>query len=129
MCCLEFSKRIVPFAITFILGLFVASIFYSFTSANRSNVHRFENRTNESYHSKKKCMYDREMNTENEFEEDIIFLVPPPPPPPEPLIAPEFEDDSVRHFELNDEIETTVFPPTPPETLILREELRKKANK
>ncbi len=55
------------------------------------------------------------MNYEREIEEDVIFLdVPPPPPPPKPLIAPDFEE------------EIDVFPPTPPETIILKEELKSK---
>jgi hypothetical protein len=127
MCCLEFSKKIIPFAITFALGLFVAGIFNSFFATNKVADYRFESRTNSTnHHRRTECMYEKQMRTKDNFDdEDVIFLVPAPPMPPAPPIAPDFKDDADLKFEEQDEFDNTVFPPTPPETIILREEIRK----
>lgn len=121
MCCsMEMLKRIVPFVITFALGLFVASIFYGFTSGNSAKSYQFNSVEKSSKHSRTHCFGERKAMRED-FEEDVIFLIPPPPPaPPAPPVAPTAP---------RNEIETTVFPPTPPETLVLPEEIRKPSNK
>lgn len=128
MCCLEFSKKIVPFAITFALGLFVAGIFNSFFASNKVVDYRFESTSKSSHHSKSKCRYDRSQEAANVIEDDVIFLVPAPPMPPSPPIAPEFDDITLQPLDI-DETEVTVFPPKPPETITLSKEIKKSNSK
>ncbi len=64
MCCLKFSKNIAPFAITFILGIFIAGLFNCFTGSNKV----YEPKVNEvkvysSMKADKKCIYDEETNS------------------------------------------------------------------
>ena len=104
MCCsFETVKRVVPFAITFALGLFVASAFYSFAAPTKVKDSRLLRVEKVPKHKTKKCDDKKRIKIENEVEEEIIFLI----------------DGSFS------EVETTVFPPTPPETVILKEELSK----
>jgi hypothetical protein len=124
MCSLEFFKRIVPFAITFGLGIFIAGAFYSLTSPHKSKSSHSPNAVKTYKHNKTKCNYDKmrfEENIDINIEEDVILI-----DIDENMIAPQFRNSRVEPLKQIETIETTVFPPTPPETIILVEELRKK---
>ncbi len=91
MCCSQgFLKKVVPFAITFALGLFVASIFLPFTSVNKNDFEGFGKSSN---HKRTHCGFDHHSvyeDVEVEFDEVYYINVPPPPPaPPAPPMAPE----------------------------------------
>lgn len=120
MCCQGLLKKVVPFAITFTLGLFVAGIFYGFSNLRTERVDRFDNSS-----THRKC--DHQMIRMNhEFERDVILL--DVPPPPAPAVAPEAPLAPSAPV-APDEVDVTVFPPTPPETIILKEELKAKSKK
>lgn len=117
MCCKGFYQRLVPFAITFALGILAASIVYSFLPTTSVRSTSFEK---SSKHKRTDCGFGG-MRKHHELEDVTFIEVPPPapiapvpPPPPAPLTAPDIES------------EVTVFPPTPPETIILKEDLRSK---
>lgn len=122
MCCIDFTKKIIPFAITFTIGIFVAGFFYSLTGSNSANENHFDTSEKQINHNRTHCGFKKQMRE----PQDIMDFVPPvpvatppppappiaPPAPPAPPIAPEaFED--------------TLFPPTPPKTIVLRKDLKK----
>ncbi len=77
MCCLKFSKRLVPFAITFVVGLFAASIFYCFTSPGKVDYNSVESnyryKTTHCFGEKKHRKHRKNLSNE-----EIIYLVPAP---------------------------------------------------
>lgn len=62
MCCLKFSKNIVPFVITFVLGIFIVGIFSYFTSSNKVKTYQINEVKVYSSEKKSKCMYDEKTN-------------------------------------------------------------------
>lgn len=120
MCCQGYLKRIVPFGLTFALGLLVAGIFYGFGSVTGTY-----STVSQDGVKKKNCMFEK-MHHEVE-EEEVFFLEATEPPvapvapeapeaPPAPPAAPEPPPLAP------DDIDVTVFPPTPPETVIIKGE-------
>jgi hypothetical protein len=101
MCCKGFVKRVVPFFLTFAVGLFVASFFVSIALPN----FRFQNR---GWQRHRQCDRMREIENQSLREEnlrlqrqlddkdtqdfqnlDYNLSVPPPPlVPPAPRVAP-----------------------------------------
>jgi hypothetical protein len=87
MCCKGFLKRILPFFLTFAVGLLIASFFVSITPN-----FKFEKR----HWGKKHKAYDRQLETENRrLKEENEFLKRQalerealPPMPPAPPTAP-----------------------------------------
>ncbi len=102
MCCKGFFKRIVPFFLTFAVGLFIASFFVSITAPNfqfRRNFRehrqadlereaRIQQLSEENSRLKKELSEkDRQYNLDYAFDEYNDFVVPPPPPmPPAPSV-------------------------------------------
>ena len=105
MCCKGFFKRIVPFFLTFAVGLFIASFFVSIAAPSfnfslrgerrrhfeRDRMMEFENqRLNEENLRLKKQLEDAdEINVRNlkynyDFDVPPVPLMPPPPPAPMP---------------------------------------------
>ncbi len=99
MCCKGFFKRIVPFFLTFAVGLFIASFFVSIAAPNfqfgRNFKHRQYHRAMESRiqqlseeNSRLKrelSERDRQEMTKYTFEYNDFDVPPPPPLPPAPL--------------------------------------------
>jgi hypothetical protein len=95
MCGKVFIKRVLPFFLTFAVGLFIASFFVSITAPkfqfNRGwrkhqQYHRtmeFENqRLREENSRLKKQLADNDLHNLNNRDFDVDFAVPPPPPLP-----------------------------------------------
>lgn len=95
MCCKGFFKRIVPFFLTFAVGLFIASFFVSIAAPNfqfgrKFRKHRQYHRTMESKIQRLNAENarlkrelsekDRRYNLDYAFDEYNDFVVPPPPP-------------------------------------------------
>ena len=103
MCCKGFIKRIVPFFLTFAVGLFIASFFVTIAAPS----FQFKNRNWKRNHRQ----YDRQIEAENqrlrdenlrlrnqlaemerhEFTIQPAFdgvSIPPPPAPPVPNVVP-----------------------------------------
>ncbi len=109
MCCKNSTGKIIPFLITFAIGIFAASLFYGWTSSTSVNDNRLEKGTN---HTRTSCGF--EMMKRHHSLMDEVPAVPIAPLPPAPPIAPEtFED--------------TVYPPTSQKTIVLRKDLNKKS--
>ncbi len=89
MKCCGFRKGVVPFLVTFLLGIFIAGFFVSFSSTSgeiESNIDQSE----ASYLKQENLRLKREnrkLKRKRHVHSDVIHLVPPPPPPPA-LIAP-----------------------------------------
>lgn len=99
MCCKGFIKRILPFFLTFAVGLFIASFFVTISAPS----FRFENRRwnrHQQYHRQMELEKQR-LQEENyrlkkqladnslEFSPtDLKYSVPPPPPAPPMPPAP-----------------------------------------
>ena len=100
MCCKGFIKRILPFFLTFAVGLFIASFLVSISAPNfrfegrRWNRHQqyhrqmeFEKqRLQEENYRLKRQLADR--NSQEILPSDLRFSVPPPPAPPMPPVPP-----------------------------------------
>ena len=98
MCCKGVLRRIVPFFLTFAVGLFIASFFVSIAAPTfrfdggwrrHQQYHRmmeFENqRLNEENSRLKRQLADRDDSSDQDF--DLKYTVPPPPPmPPAPPV-------------------------------------------
>lgn len=91
MCCMNFKKNIIPFFITFSIGILAAGFVYSLigsSSANNSQSETFEK--NYKYQPTS-CWSER--RTERHHEVDVLEMVPAvpiaPPLPPAPSVAPE----------------------------------------
>jgi hypothetical protein len=100
MSCKGFAKRVLPFLLTFAVGLFIASFFVSIAAPN----FQFPNRSSRKKHRE----YDRQRELEiqrlrdenlrlrnqqalvldNADFQNLKYAVPPPPPiaPPAPLV-------------------------------------------
>jgi hypothetical protein len=90
MCCQGFYKKVIPFAVTFILGIFAAGIFYyAFAPVKIKSSESFDKPT---VYKKSDCRYER-MRMHREIEEEVIFLDVPPVAPEPPLMAPDVEAD------------------------------------
>lgn len=131
MCCNSqgFLKKIVPFAITFAIGIFLASIFYSFTSVNKGDAESYEKH---SHHKKTHCGFEQmriHENADEEFLEETFSIdVPPPPAPPAPPIAPEPPIAPVAPI-APDELDSVEFSDSSSEKIILKREIKKSSNK
>lgn len=100
MCCIKFSKGIVPFAITFVIGLFVAGLFYSVGSKTSSNEMRNNVYRNAPMHrSSGMCNMQRRMERMQSEEDSKI-------------------SESVEEVE----IERVIVKPTFEETIIINEQ-------
>ncbi len=102
MCCKGFVKRVVPFFLTFAVGLFIASFFVSIAAPNFQfrrdfRKHREYHRTMESQIQQlekensrlKRELSEREGREMTNYAFEDNFNVPPPPPmPPAPPVAP-----------------------------------------
>lgn len=63
MCCLRFSKTIFPFAVTFILGIALVSVFNCFTSAKTKQVTKVnKTKTYIKFKSDVHCKFDKKTN-------------------------------------------------------------------
>ena len=101
MCSKNFIKRIVPFFLTFAVGLFIASFFITIAAPSfRFNVRGERGRRHQEYHRMmeyenrrlredkarlEEQLADKAVFTELTFEEDAV---PPPPMPPMPPRLP-----------------------------------------
>lgn len=119
MCCTGFSTKIVPFFITFTLGLVATGIFYGVFGSS-SETFRIEREDRIYKHRKTSCGFEKRTESEKKNVYEIVPEVPVAPlPPPAPRVAP-------MDFDAPEEFETTLLPPTPPETIIVWEEIEKK---
>ena len=95
MCCKGFIKRILPFFLTFAVGLFIASFFVSVAAPS----FQFKNRDGKKHREYHRLKYENRQLRErvqrlerersmaaSEFE--VNLDVPPPPMPPMPPPAP-----------------------------------------
>lgn len=113
MCCKNFISRVVPFLITFSLGLLIASFFvpvvpnFSFKNSNgRRGGGKYYRLQNENIRLKQQNQeMDRrfeEVNRENQELRQRLGLteldldVPPPPPAPKPYVH--FDGDGHEHM-------------------------------
>lgn len=101
MCCKGFIKRVVPFFLTFAVGLFIASFFITIAMPKFNFPRRGGNR-HQQYHQKmefenqrleaenyqlKKQLADKD--SDEFLPSDLKYTVPPPPPmPPAPNAVP-----------------------------------------
>lgn len=113
MCCKNSTKKIIPFLITFFIGIFLASFFYSSTNSTLINNNRLEKETN---YTRTSCGFEK-MKRHYDIMDEVPAVPVAPPPPPAPPVAPPPASEA---------FEDTLFSPTPPETIILREKLKKK---
>jgi hypothetical protein len=97
MCCKGFIKRVVPFFLTFAVGLFIASFFvtiaaptFQFTNRSWRKNHRQYDRQREAdiqrlreenMHLKNQLL---DKNSENVDFQELKYSVPPPMPPAPP---------------------------------------------
>lgn len=102
MCCKNSTGKIIPFLITFAIGIFAAGLFYGWTNSNSVNKNRLEKGTN---HTRTSCGFERMKR-----HHDIMELVPPVPVSPAP-IAPKAE---------------VFIKKVAPKTIVLREDLNQK---
>ena len=97
MCCQGFVKRIVPFFLTFAVGLFIASFFVTIAAPSFQFTNRSWKRNHRQYDRQREIEIQRlrEENmrlknqisnneTENTDFQELKFIVPPPPMPPAP---------------------------------------------
>ena len=102
MSCKGFTKRVLPFILTFAVGLFIASFFVSIAAPS----FQFPSRSNRRNHKEQDRLRDLEiqrlrdenyrlknqqtMDLENADFQNLKYSVPPPPPmplaPPAPLV-------------------------------------------
>ena len=101
MCCSGFLKRILPFFLTFAVGLFIASFFVSIAAPNfqfrrgwgkHQQYHRQmeteSQRLRDENYRLKKQLADKEKRDYSVSNLDYIDVPPPPPLPPMPKNAP-----------------------------------------
>lgn len=103
MCCKGFIKRVVPFFLTFAVGLFIASFFVTIAAPQFNLRNRGWGSKHQRYHLKMEFENQRltEENNrlkrqlaEKDVQEDFLpsdlrYTVPPPPPlPPAPNAVP-----------------------------------------
>ncbi len=94
MCCLGFIKRVLPFALTFVVGLFIASFFvtiaapnFQFPSRERRKNHRQYDQQIESENKRLKEINIRlknqllEQDSQEFSTSDLKYTVPPPSAP------------------------------------------------
>ncbi len=100
MCCKNFVSRIVPFLITFSLGLLIASFFvpivpkFSFKNHNgRRGMGKYYRLQNENYRLEQENKELRDRLRMSEFNVDV-----PPPPPPAPKPYVHFDGDGHEHM-------------------------------
>ncbi len=97
MCCKGFVKRVVPFFLTFAVGLFIASFFVTIAAPNFQfrrdfRKHREYHRTMESKIQRlteenarlKRELSERERHEMTNYAFENDFDIPPPPMPPAP---------------------------------------------
>jgi hypothetical protein len=92
MCCKGFFKRVLPFFLTFSLGLLIASFFVTVAAPNfqfrrnggwskhRQNHHRLESENQRL--REENSQLKRQLADKRNSDLEMIFDVPPPPPPP-----------------------------------------------
>ena len=97
MCCKGFTKRVLPFFLTFAVGLFIASFFVSiaapsFQFSNRSNSRRNHKEYDRQREAEIKRLRDENLRLRNQQAmeldnadfQSLKYAVPPPPMPPAP---------------------------------------------
>ncbi len=117
MCCKNSTGKIIPFLITFAIGIFAASLFYGWTSSNSVNGNRLEKGTN---HTRTSCGFEM-MKRHHSLMDEVPAVPIAPLPPPAPPIAPPPPPIATEAFEDN------VYPPTSQKTIVLRKDLNKKS--
>ena len=100
MCCKSFTKRVLPFFLTFAVGLFIASFFVSVAAPNFQFPNRGSRKKMREYNQQLKIENERLreenqrlMNQSNDLEnvtiQDLKYTIPPAPPmPPAPPAPP-----------------------------------------
>ena len=96
MCCQGFLKRVLPFFLTFAVGLFIASFFVTIAAPTFQFQNRGWKRNHRQYDRQREIEIQRlreeNMRLKNQISDsesidyhDLKFAVPPPPPmPPAP---------------------------------------------
>lgn len=110
MCCIDFTKKIIPFVVTFTIGIFVASFFYSLTNWNSRSEFHFDPFVKESKYKRTSCGFERRVKKQHDIMEMVPAVPVSPPPPPAPPIAPE---------------PPAAPPPLPPKPIVLRQDVEK----
>jgi sensor histidine kinase YesM len=96
MCGKVFIKRVIPFFLTFAVGLFIASFFvtiaapsFKFNRGSRRQHQQYDRmmelekqRLNEEVLQLKRQLAERELQNLNDRNVNLDFVVPPPPPAP-----------------------------------------------
>lgn len=91
MCSQAFIKRIIPFALTFALGLFIASFFVSITPTFKFRKARFNQRKEMQrlrYENERLELEKQRLQQKLEESQKMILLEAPMPPPP-PIVRVE----------------------------------------
>ncbi len=98
MFCKEFTKRVLPFFLTFAVGLFIASFFVSIAAPSFQFPNRSSRRNHREYDRQRELEIQRlrdenyrlknqqTMNLENADFQNLKYSVPPPPMPPAPPV-------------------------------------------
>lgn len=89
MCCNMSAKRIIPFAITFAIGLLIVSGFSNLFGKSEVSYGAYKSVEKISHSDKTKCNFGSDMfDGEEEFDEIFLTAPPQPPMPPAPPVAP-----------------------------------------
>jgi len=111
MCCQGFLKRVVPFFLTFAVGLFIASFFVTIAAPNFQFTNRGWRKNHRQYDRQRELDIQRlreentrlknqlsDKNSENvDFQELRISIPPPPPMPPAPPAPPTVRIETVPY--------------------------------
>jgi hypothetical protein len=110
MCCQGFLKRVLPFFLTFAVGLFIASFFVTIAAPTFQFQNRGWKRNHRQYDRQRELEIQRlreeNMRLKNELSNNALenldfhelrYAVPPPPPmPPMPHAPPAIRMETVR---------------------------------
>ena len=111
MCCQGFIKRVVPFFLTFAVGLFIASFFVTIAAPTFQFTNRSWKRNHRQYDRQRELDIQRlreenmrlknqlsDKNSENVDFQELKYSVPPPPPmPPAPPAPPAVRMETVPY--------------------------------
>jgi hypothetical protein len=92
--CHVFSKRIIPFILTFAVGLLIASFFVSITPSFKFRKARFNQRKEMQqlrYENERLELENQRLQQKLEEREKMFLLEAPVPPPPPPAPVQELE--------------------------------------
>lgn len=96
---MNFKKNIIPFFITFSIGILAAGFVYGLLGSGSANINKSETFEKNYNYQPTSCWTERRIERHHEI--DVLEMVPAvpiaPPPPPAPLVMPDELDFDVDH--------------------------------